>query len=245
MQKKKIAMLMSAVMILSGTAMPSEMTYAMDDIQISAEETDEAGLSEESEPEDQETDVEEDTDDFGDDSSDEEVSVEPQNGETESEDEVNVFSDEENTAVGEDEKGEPVESGSCGDNATYKLYADGTLYIEGIGKIGYYFQFNDNIKSVVIGEGITSIYYYGMFRNEKNLVSVTLPESLTDLGSSTFEYCSNLTTINLPGKLTSIGQSAFEGCSSLTNIKLPESITSIGQRAFSYCSSLSNIKYIT
>ncbi len=69
MKKKKIAMLMSAVMILSGTAMPSEMTYAMDDIQISAEEeTDEAGSSEESEPEDQETDVEEDADDFGDDS---------------------------------------------------------------------------------------------------------------------------------------------------------------------------------
>ena len=133
---------MSAVMILSGTAMPSEMAYAMDDIQISAEETDEAGSSEESEPEDQKTDVEEDADDFGDDSSDGEVSVEPQDGENESEDEVNVFSDEENTAVGEDEKGEIIESGSCGDDATYKLYADGTLYIEGTGEVWHYFYYN-------------------------------------------------------------------------------------------------------
>ena len=188
MQKKKIAMLISAVMILSGTAMPSEMAYAMDDIQISAEETDEAGSSEESEPEDQETDVEEDADDFEDDSSDEEVSVEPQDGENESEDEISVFSDEENAAVGEDEKGEPVESGSCGGNATYKLYAVGTLYIEGTGEIGHYFQDNDDIKSVVIGEGLTSISYWGTFQGDKNLVSVTLPESLTDLGNSTFEY---------------------------------------------------------
>lgn len=245
MQKKKIAMLMSAVMILSGTAMPSEMAYAMDDIQISAEETDEAGSSEESEPEDQETDVEEDADDFGDDSSGEEVSVEPQDGENESEDEVNVFSDEENATVGEDEKGEIIESGSCGDDATYKLYADGTLYIEGTGEVWHYFYYNDNIKSVIIGEGITSIYYDGIFRSDKNLVSVTLPESLTDLGNSTFEYCSNLTTINLPGKLTNIGQEVFSYCSSLSSINLPEGITSIGQEAFSKCTSLSEITWPT
>ena len=245
MQKKKIAMLMSAVMILSGTAMPSEMAYAMDDIQISAEETDEAGSSEESEPEDQETDVEEDADDFGDDSSGEEVSVEPQDGENESEDEVNVFSDEENAAVGEDEKGEPVENGSCGDDATYKLYADGTLYIEGTGEVWHYFYYNDNIKSVIIGEGITSISYDGIFQSDKNLVSVTLPESLTDLGNSTFEYCSNLTTINLPGKLTNIGQEVFSYCSSLSSINLPEGITSIGQEAFSKCTSLSEITWPT
>ena len=241
MQKKKIAMLMSAVMILSGTAMPSEMTYAMDDIQISAEETDEAGSSEESEPEDQETDVEEDADDFGDDSSDEEVSVEPQDGENESEDEVNVFSDEENTAVGEDEKGEIIESGSCGYNATYKLYADGTLYIEGTGEVWHYFHYNDNIKAVVIGEGITSISYAGTFQGDKNLVSVTLPESITYLTNYTFEFCSNLTTINLPEGLTSIGQRVFSGCSSLADIKLPDAIISIGQRGFASCTSLTSI----
>ena len=241
MQKKKIAMLMSAVMILSGTAMPSEMAYAMDDIQISAEETDEAGSSEESEPEDQETDVEEDADDFGDDSSDEEVSVEPQDGENESEDEVNVFSDEENTAVGEDEKGEIIESGSCGYNATYKLYADGTLYIEGTGEVWHYFHYNDNIKAVVIGEGITSISYAGTFQGDKNLVSVTLPESITYLTNYTFEFCSNLTTINLPEGLTSIGQRVFSGCSSLADIKLPDAIISIGQRGFASCTSLTSI----
>lgn len=236
---------MSAVMILSGTAMPSEMAYAMDDIQVTAEENDEAGSSEESEPEDQETDVEEDADDFGDDSSDEEVNVEPQDGENESEDEVNVFSDEENAAVGEDEKGEIIESGSCGDDATYKLYADGTLYIEGTGEVWHYFYYNDNIKSVIIGEGITSISYDGIFQSDKNLVSVTLPESLTDLGNSTFEYCSNLTTINLPGKLTNIGQEVFSYCSSLSSINLPEGITSIGQEAFSKCTSLSEITWPT
>lgn len=244
MQKKKIAMLMSAVMILSGTAMPSEMAYAMDDIQISAEETDEAGSLEESESEDQETDVEEDADDFGDDSSDEEVSVEPQDGENESEDEVNVFSDEENTAVGEDEKGEIIESGSCGDDATYKLYADGTLYIEGTGRIGLYdFVGSDKLKTIVVEEGITSIYeqYYGIFRNNKNLTTVILPESLKNIGVATFKNCNNLTNIELPKGVTKIGEEVFSDCSNLVSINLPEGLTNIGQSAFSNCSSLSSI----
>ena len=244
MQKKKIAMLMSAVMILSGTAMPSEMAYAMDDIQISAEETDEAGSLEESEPEDQETDVEEDADDFGDDSSDEEVNVEPQDGENESEDEVNVFSDEENTAVGEDEKGEIIESGSCGENATYKLYADGTLYIEGTGRIGLYdFVGSDKLKTIVVEEGITSIYeqYYGIFRNNKNLTTVILPESLKNIGVATFKNCNNLTNIELPKGVTKIGEEVFSDCSNLVSINLPEGLTNIGQSAFSNCSSLSSI----
>lgn len=244
MQKKKIAMLMSAVMILSGTAMPSEMAYAMDDIQISAEETDEAGSLEESESEDQETDVEEDTDVFGDDSSDEEVSVEPQDGENESEDEVNVFSDEENAAVGEDEKGEIIESGSCGDDATYKLYADGTLYIEGTGRIGLYdFVGSDKLKTIVVEEGITSIYeqYYGIFRNNKNLTTVILPESLKNIGVATFKNCNNLTNIELPKGVTKIGEEVFSDCSNLVSINLPEGLTNIGQSAFSNCSSLSSI----
>ena len=244
MQKKKIAMLMSAVMILSGTAMPSEMTYAMDDIQVSAEETDEIDSSEEAEQEDQETDVEEGTDDFGDDSSDEEVSVESQNGENESEGEVSVFSDEENAAVGEDEKGEPVESGSCGDNATYKLYADGTLYIEGTGRIRTYdFVGSDKLRTIIIEEGITSIYeqWYGIFRNNKNLTTVVLPESLKNIGVATFKYCNNLTTINLPESVTNIGEETFAGCSSLANIKLPEGLTSIGREAFESCSSLTSV----
>ncbi len=244
MQKKKIAMLMSAVMILSGTAMPSEMTYAMDDIQVTAEETDEAGSSEEAEPEDQEIDVEEDADDFGNGSSEKEVSVEPQDGENESEDEVNVFSDEENTAVGEDEKGEIIESGSCGDDATYKLYADGTLYIEGTGRIGLYdFVGSDKLKTIVVEEGITSIYeqYYGIFRNNKNLTTVILPESLKNIGVATFKNCNNLTNIELPKGVTKIGEEVFSDCSNLVSINLPEGLTNIGQSAFSNCSSLSSI----
>ncbi len=242
MQKKKIAILMSAIMVLSGTTIPSEMVYAMDDLQISVEETDETNSSEEADSEDQEVDVENDTDAFGEGNFAEEVNVEPQVEEAESEDDINVFSDGEN-AVGEDEKGEPVESGSCGNDATYKLYADGILYIEGTGEISHYFNFNDDIKSVVIGEGITSIYYYGTFSSDKNLVSVTLPESLTDLGNSTFEYCNNLTTINLPEELTSIGARAFSGCASLSDITLPANITRIEAGTFSGCNNITSFDF--
>ena len=48
-----------------------------------------------------------------------------------------------------------------------------------------------------------------------------------------FENCSSLTSITIPDSVTSIGTCAFNGCTSLTSIKIPDSVTSIGQSAFS------------
>ena len=45
----------------------------------------------------------------------------------------------------------------------------------------------------------------------------------------------------IPNSVTRIGDSAFEYCSGLTKLTLPNSITSIGDYAFAYCSDLSKI----
>ena len=68
--------------------------------------------------------------------------------------------------------------------------------------------------------------------------SVTIPNSVTSIGSSAFYGCSKLTSITIPNSVTSIETSAFEYCSSLTSIVIPNSVTSIGSSAFSGCSSL-------
>ena len=68
------------------------------------------------------------------------------------------------------------------------------------------------------------------FNKCENLISVTLPNSITKLAS-----------ITLPKSLTSIRHGAFYKCSSLVSITIPETVTSIEAEAFHYCSSLTNI----
>lgn len=50
-----------------------------------------------------------------------------------------------------------------------------------------------------------------------------------------------LTGITIPDSVTSIGSSSFASCSRLTIVTIPDSVTSIGSKAFNYCSKLAII----
>ncbi len=50
-----------------------------------------------------------------------------------------------------------------------------------------------------------------------------------------FNYCSELTSITIPDSVTTIGSWAFSDCSGLTSIELPDSVTEIGSNAFNGC----------
>jgi hypothetical protein len=95
-----------------------------------------------------------------------------------------------------------------------------------------------SLKSVTITGGNI---LYGAFYNCKNLTNITIPDSVTSIGSYAFYNCSSLTSITIPNSVTSIGYNAFEGCNSLTSITIPDSVTSIGSYAFYNCSSLTSI----
>ena len=51
----------------------------------------------------------------------------------------------------------------------------------------------------------------GTFRDDTNLVSVTLPDSVTSIGANAFNGCSNLATIKVGNKINFIGDNAFFG----------------------------------
>ncbi len=72
--------------------------------------------------------------------------------------------------------------------------------------------------------------------------SVVIPETVTYIGESAFEYCRYLTSINVPEGVTKISDSTFRGCFDLTEIKIPETVKYIGDFAFCNCSSLTEIK---
>jgi hypothetical protein len=46
---------------------------------------------------------------------------------------------------------------------------------------------------------------------------VTIPASVTSIGSGAFYGCSGLTSVTIPASVTSIGDGAFDGCSELTS----------------------------
>lgn len=161
-----------------------------------------------------------------------------------------------------------VESGACGDNATFVLDSDGTLTISGTGAInGNTFQTDMHIQKVIINEGITQIED-DTFLGYWTINEISLPEGLESIGDRAFGECTALKSVTIPGTVKKLGNTvgsgpfeqctslesvvieegvpyigyqAFTGCSNLTNISIPSSVTSIGGQAFQQCTNLASV----
>ena len=75
----------------------------------------------------------------------------------------------------------------------------------------------------------------------RSLISLVIPDSVTNIGDYAFWGCSDLADIVIPDGVTSIGDYAFEGCESLRSVVIPDGVTSIGDYVFSGCRSLTDI----
>ena len=123
-------------------------------------------------------------------------------------------------------------SGTMGRNYSYKSYyrAD-------------YYYIPTTIKSVTITQDTT--IPYGAFHNCDFIESITLPTTITSVGSYAFMNCDGLTAMSLGTKLTSIGTNAFEGCINLATISIPNTVESIGSYAFNGCVALKRMNSTT
>lgn len=117
-----------------------------------------------------------------------------------------------------------IDSGTTtGGLLNWSLYDDGKLIITGNGEIpagyfsGWYYSIKDDIKTVVIGKGVTGIGN-SAFEGYCSLTSVSIPNSVTSIGNYAFSDCSRLTSVNIPSSVTSIGEGPFDGCDSLTDV---------------------------
>jgi len=96
------------------------------------------------------------------------------------------------------------------------------------------------------GNALTVIPEYAFVDEEKRefcktLVSITIPSSVTGIGTLAFSGCTNLKSITIPNSVTEIGEGAFANCTSFTSITIPNNVTEIGEGAFYYCTSINNI----
>ena len=76
------------------------------------------------------------------------------------------------------------------------------------------------------------------FKYNSNIVSLVELEFFTNLNvipSETFYSCSNLVTITIPNSVTTIGNGAFHYCFNLNSVVIPNSVKSIGTNPFIHC----------
>ena len=95
------------------------------------------------------------------------------------------------------------------------------------------------LTTVQFGSGLASIPE-ALFEGT-GLKTVTLPESVTSIGSWAFANCAKLEQVSFPAGLTSIGLSAFENCTALTAVTLPKRLTELGSAVFENCSALKSV----
>ena len=107
-------------------------------------------------------------------------------------------------------------SGVCGENVEWSFTSRGRLILAGTGKTYDYhsgntppwYEYADEIKEIIIEEGITAIGNFS-FRDCKNVYEIKLPETVTYVGTNSFSRCKSLSEITFTSAMTSIGKNAF------------------------------------
>lgn len=96
------------------------------------------------------------------------------------------------------------------------------------------FSGNRNIVNVTLPETIVSIGANAFYDCEA-LETISLPNNLLYIGDQAFYYCLSLKEITFPDKLEKIGSNAFQQCQEITSVTLPDSLTYLGTQAFMGC----------
>jgi hypothetical protein len=92
-----------------------------------------------------------------------------------------------------------------------------------------------------IPEGVKSIAARA-FAGWSRSPSVTIPDSVTDIGDGAFEY-TLVRNVTVGNGVARIGNSAFYGCANLTHFTIPSSVTNIEDLAFAQCPKLAGVYF--
>lgn len=129
------------------------------------------------------------------------------------------------------------------DGTVYRTYSPSKGFHQEQKIYNYIFSKENRTEQVPAGFGYKR---YDCYRNNlawaffKNgsLVTVKLPESMTELGDNIFDDCKALRGVKVPEGVTHIDGSAFQGCNILEKLNFPAKLTSVGDNAFWSCYSL-------
>lgn len=111
--------------------------------------------------------------------------------------------------------------GFCGESVYWSLISD-TLMIAGKGAMYDYYSgtevpyspYKDNIRNLVISEGVTDVGSY-CFAGLDSLRTISLPVSLVSLGKSAFESCISIGEVTIDNNIKKMYPYVFRNCSGL------------------------------
>ena len=94
--------------------------------------------------------------------------------------------------------------------------------------------------TLTIGNNVQRIPAYMFYDCSGFTGSLTIPNSVTSIGSWAFGHCGFTGLLTLPNSITTIEYGAFYGCQGFTgSLTLPNTVTTIGGQAFDGCSGFS------
>ena len=100
---------------------------------------------------------------------------------------------------------------------------------------------SDNTMNTFIVQNDCKFIADSVFADCTNLKTITLVDTIKQIGASAFSGCINLMMIDIPTGVEEIGDYTFENCTSLRRITLPNTIKTIGAAAFKSCINLIDI----
>lgn len=87
------------------------------------------------------------------------------------------------------------------------------------------------IPGMIEGYPVTAIDY-GAFRNNAEIVEVSMSDHVTSLRKGAFQGCINLQRIHLSNHISTIYTTCFEGCIGLKEINIPDSVEELSKATF-------------
>ena len=102
-------------------------------------------------------------------------------------------------------------------------------------------EFKDEIKKVVIEDGVTSVGEYA-FADCTNLEEAVLSDTVTLIGARSFSECTSLKGIDIPDGVEDVGGAAFYDCGAMEKVTLGDSVRKIRGYAFFRCASFDHIE---
>ena len=118
-----------------------------------------------------------------------------------------------------------ISTGVFDNTAWYNSQPDGIVVLQDI-LYGYKGEMPENTSIVVPGT-VRKLRGRDVFKDQKNLVSITLHGGISSIPRNAFSGCENLKEVILSEGLKSLDSSAFQGCG-FESITFPKSLTNLG-----------------
>ncbi len=149
------------------------------------------------------------------------------------------------------ETDDKIASGVCGESLTWELTDDGTLTISGTGDMtsAPWGELKDQIKTVVMNDGLTSIASYAFYELRNVVGDIVIPDTVETIGSYSFafygygSYTNRKGTLTIGSSVRTIGDHAFYRASLVGNVIIPDSVTNIGEYAFCWYGEMTTQNY--